>query len=822
MFCGEINMLTSKDFKTAFNSLLKAKGYVVTVVLTLGITLGALVAMFNLNYQLLAKPLPYPDQERLYLMKGDSLFNGQMDLENMYPYSAAIEAYKNNRDFFDINALVYFGTDIIRSLADAPLVTTSYVTPEYLQMANVSVALGRSFNADEGLDSQLPVTIISYRTWQEIFNKSPDVLGKTLRFGEVDFKIIGVTSQDFIEPQLMNPGRVTQVWLPWDYNILSPNYRSWRSFNINQYLVGKLKIGQQASQVEQAITSSLNDIYKLETTGRAAFAGTSIKFTLISYREAILGDSKGRILLLLVGSVVMTLIAAANIINLVLARAANQQRSMAIKAALGAQKFHLFNLVLAEILLLIAPAIVLSLLVALGGIQLLQVAASHLLPRLTELSLSVQSLSFSIVSALMLALVFALLVSRQINYRTLNHMLQSSGKGVGLQISSKVRQLLILTQVMLTGILVAASAQILQQSLRHIEQPLGFATQDLYQIQINDGTQRDSPPEEQKNNLIAIRNQFLLHPKVANASLTSDFPISSDKIIPWFSYLSVDADFLQQKQGLLTQVDENFLEIVGAEWVSGRHFTADEFQTDATGVIVNETFARQLQADGDVLHKRYYWLNSHKRELPYEVIGVVRDFSLPNRAELPRFFIPQASVRFPRFLLQLKPHQEITKLEINKLMEGISSQYKVSELRSMSNAHELLIAQDKLTAGLTAALSFIALSLAAIGIYGVLSYSVQLRRFELGIRMAIGARPNTIFLQILKDNLAPVIIGLLFALAVLISFWLWIQQTNYNLQTSGLGWLLPPVLIIALTAATSLLSVWQIIRKPASKVLRGD
>lgn len=815
-------MLTIKDFKTAFNSLLKAKGYVVTIVLTLGVTLGTLVAMFNLNYQLLAKPLPYPDQARLYLMKGDAYINDQLDLANMYPYPAVIEAYKTTKDFFDQNALVYFGTDIIRSSADAPLVTTTYITPEYLQLAKVSMALGRNFNSDEGLDSQMPVTIISYRTWQELFNKSADVLGKTLRFGEVDFKIIGVTSQDFIEPQLMNPGRLTQVWLPWDYNIIAPNYRDWGYFNINQYLVGKLKTGKESVQVEQSITSYLNDIFKEQTTRRASFTGSSIKFTLVSYREAILGDSKGRVLLLLVGAIVLVLIAAANIINLILARAANQQRSMAIKAALGAQKSHLFNLVLAEILLLIAPAIVLSLLVSLGGIELLQTVASHLLPRLTELGLSVQSVVFSIISALILALLFSLLVSRQINYRALNNMLQSSGKGVGLQISSKVRHLLIITQVMLTGVLVVASVQILQQSLRNIGQPLGFVTQDIYQVDLNNGTQRNSPPEEQKNNLIAIRNQLLAHPKVASASLTSDFPISSETTIPWFSYLSVDADFIQQKQALLTEVDNNFLEILGAQWISGRHFTADGFQTDATEVIVNETFAHQLQTDGDVLHKRYYWLNSYKREFPYEVVGVIRDFSLPNRAEIPRMYIPQANISSPRLMLKLKPNQQLSKLELNELMASINSQYKVSELRSAHSAHEILLAHDALSAGITAALSLIAFGLAAIGIYGVLSYSVQLRRFELGIRMAIGARPHTVFLQILKDNLAPVIIGLLVALVVLVSLWLWIQQTNYNLQTSSAGWLLPPLFILMLTAATSLLSVWQIIRKPASYVLRGD
>jgi putative ABC transport system permease protein len=195
---------------------------------------------------------------------------------------------------------------------------------------------------------------------------------------------------------------------------------------------------------------------------------------------------------------------------------------------------------------------------------------------------------------------------------------------------------------------------------------------------------------------------------------------------------------------------------------------------------------------------------------------------LPGRAEIPRMFVPQTSIRFPRLLLQTKPNQSINKRGINELMAGVNSQYKVSELRSMNRAHQELVARDSLSAAVTFVLCLLALSLAAIGIYAVLSYTVQLRQFEMGIRMAIGATPLQILLQIFKDNLKPVLMGLLSATLVLIAINLLLAQTKFTLPTASLGWWLPPLLILCLTAATSLLSVWHLISKPANHILRGE
>jgi predicted permease len=815
-------MLTIKDFKTAFNSLLKAKGYVVTVVLTLGITLGALVAMFNLNYQLLAKPLPYPDQERLYIAVPSIYHNGQLKTSGSVPYPALVEAYKSKDEYVEQKALVKQGLNIIRSLPDTPQVRIGYVTPEYLSLLQVPMILGRSFSLDEGLYSNSPVVVLSFETWQKIYNQDPDIVGKTLQVGEVSFKVIGVIAKEFLAPQFDGVGLPTELWLPWDYSVLDEYTRQhWGQFKGGQHIVGKLKLGQSPEIVSQALSTNLNTRFQ-EWIAAQDISGVevSIGFALKSYQQAILGDVKGRILLLFAGALALVFIAAVNITNLMLARVSNQQRNMAIQAAMGAQKSHLFSGLLAEILWLILLVMVLALAVSLVGVELLKNFANEQLPRVAELHLSWQSLVFTLATGLSLALIFAFLVSRQINYRALNQLLQTSGKGTGVQISVKVRALLILSQVMFTAILLTASLQILFQSLQHIRQPLGFAEDDIYRVSLNVSSQTQWPiTQQQKNTLVAMRSHLLTHPKIAGVSLASSAPLYNGLT----DFLSREPDYKKLEQNLSTFIDQDYLSLFGFEFIAGRNFTADDFRQGTHTIIINETLARKLQADGKVLNHRFYWRNGGSGGELNEVVGIVRDLSLPGAPEQSRMFMPFiAPFNETELIVKLKPQQTMTKQEMNELLGQVDPRFKVAAMHSMPELHNELIAQAILTASLTAALTLLALSLAAIGVYGVLSYSVQLRRFELGIRMAVGARPNIIFLKVLKDNIAPVIFGLLVAAAGLVGLWLWMQQTNYNMETSVLGWLLPPMLILSLTAATSLLSVWQIIRKPASEVLRGD
>lgn len=814
-------MLAANNIKTAFNSLLKVKAYIFTVVISLGITLGALIAMFTLNYQLFVVPLPYPNPDELIMVQGQRLENNEIRSVNRTPYPALLEAYQQKDNYFIDKALVAYGIDVERSLPDNPSINIGAVTPEFLTTLNAPLALGRHFNKDEGLNAMVPVAILSFHSWEQLYQRNPNVLGRTINFKGIDFKIVGVLARNFIEPVLFEPSWQTDIWLPFDFNDVG--YRTeWRSLSNQAHLVGRLKPNIIRPEAEHYFSSRAANRFKEETKGLAGFDNLAMRFTFFSYRDVITCDADKQGLLMLAGAIALLLIAAANIINLILARAVNQQRAMAIQIALGAQRKHIFRTVFSEIFLLMISATILAVAVALSIVEILKVVAEGQLPRLNELHFNFPTLLFAVMSAFLLAVIFSLIVSRQINYRALNTMLQTSGKGVGIQISKRVRNLLILSQVALTGILLIANLQILQESYYQLTQPLGFNTADTYQASLNMGTLPASLSEEEcVNYLYSIADELRSNPKILQVGIGTLSPISY-----WTGTLSQVN--LQTEYGstsvtpaTLTWSDGSYLGILDIPLVDGNYYKDADIRAGNKFIVVNQTLAHRLQADGNVVGKRIFWAGS-KDASPSQIVGVVKDIQILGRAELSRIFSAFIPPDFPQLLIKVKPGQQLTAIELNTLMVKVNPQVKIFRLLTTEQARDLFTLNQKTAAGLTATLALLALGLAAIGIYGVLSYSVQLQKFEMGIRMAIGARPKTIFLHVLKDNLAPVIIGLLLAFIVLIGLWNWIQQTSYNMQTSSLGWILPPILMILLTAAASLLSVWKIIRKPTNEILRGS
>jgi len=812
-------MINLKDIATAFNSLCRVKGYVFTIVTTLSITLGALVAMFNLNYQLLAAPLPYPNSERLFMLQSERFDQGILMSDRHAPYPSLVETYQRLDELFEQKAIIAYTDSVERRLPDSPVLNTISTTPEFLNMLQAPMELGRRFSNDEGLNSMVPVVIISHQTWKKLFHLDPNVLGKTLNIMEIDFKIIGVIADSFIEPELNMRGWKTDVFLPFDYDDMPVQFRkNWNTSLNSTVVVGLLKHGIDKARAEHDINTYAVARFKEEATN-IGLKNESIAFKLVSFESIILGNASQQSLWMLLGVLVLLLIAGTNIVNLILARAANQQRMLAIQVALGAQHKHIYKFIFAEIFLLVISATLLSIAVAFAYLELLKVVAAGQLPRLDELHINPPTIVFAIIAMLVIAMIFTTIVSRQINYRALNTLLQSSGKGGGLQISSRVRRLLILSQVALAGVLLAVSLQILLQSTRQLTQTIGYNTKNQYQVLISIATLWGSTTlQERLAYFEGVADELRKNNKVENVGLGGHSPISYGGTL--LQELQVDYGSQKKISADRTSSNGSFLSILAIPLVAGRYYTDDEVHNGENLMVVNETLAKKIQADGNVLDKVVYQ-PSDKSAIAFRIIGVVKDLNIPGEVELPRYFISRLP-EHPELLVHVKPDQEFTSTEINKIAAQFNPQLKVFHLETSEGVLARLTASQITAAGLTSALALLALCLTAIGIYGVLSYSVQLRRFELGIRMAIGARPEKIFLQILKDNITPVVIGLLIALCISFGLWLWLQQSRYSLQTNIWGWCLPALLIFFLTAATSLLSVWNIIRKPASFALRGN
>jgi len=322
--------------KQAWMSLKKKVGFVTTVVTTMGTTLGALLCVLTLGYLLIVEPLPYPDQDKLYKVIhaiGDK--TGETNAQS-FTYPGLIHLYKN-QDVFDKTALIQYGEDVLTSLPSQPTLSTGYVTPEWFALLDAKMQMGRAFEETEALDTFNPVAVISYKTWQDEFASATDMLDKKVSFSGVSFRVIGVLGENFVEPQIRQTGRDVGMWFPWDYNLDVRMKERWGNISGALTFVGKLKDTLSTAQAEQILTPLVNDTWVENVVSIPFFSGWSINMKLESLQTAIVGDSQNTVYKLLAGVFGLVLIAFANIANLFMSRTAEQQRQLAIYAALGAK-----------------------------------------------------------------------------------------------------------------------------------------------------------------------------------------------------------------------------------------------------------------------------------------------------------------------------------------------------------------------------------------------------------------------------------------------------------------------------------------------------
>ncbi|SEB04928.1 ABC transporter permease [Alkalimonas amylolytica] len=822
-------MFTIKDFSNALYALSKSKSYAATIVVTLAVTLGTLIAAFNLNYTIVAAPLPYQDEDRLVVGNTPWYEHNELFIDEDSTIQLLIEFYLQDSTTFENTALIGYSwiATSLRDKDDTPKVLIAYTTPGYMQMYQMPMILGRGFNTDEDIHSHAAVAVISERVWRQHYNADPEIVGKSIQISDTQFQVIGVASSDFVEPRFTGPNRHNDVWLPWDFNPdpCASGLYGRACFVGWHFLLAKLKSADDHQRISQQLTASLNAEFQDAIAGVPGAINHSIRFEARPLRQVLLRDSAAQTFWLFIGSLVLLCIACVNTLNLVLSRAVRQQRSMAIKAALGAQRKHIFIHVFSEMLLLLGVAVLIALVIAQAEYRLLQHVAEAYLPRVTELQLNLPTLVFSIAITVFIGLSFAYLVVRQINYRALNSELQSSGKGSGLQISVRVRHLLIISQVALTSVLLVACVLVLQQTLSVLKQDIGFATERIYQIDIDEvgpAITAETRPErhlEKKRDLSDIRELLAQHPAVKAASYANYAPANFDGVFSTTRWPRTPDNIEDIVISRLTITDQHFLPLFEIKLLSGRNFSAQEVVDSSPVIIVNESFAKAAWPDQQAVGQRLGMAQN------WEVIGVVADYNLIDQyspTEPPRAFIPRNINDVGGTLLyELKPGMSISKTELNHIMAQVSPKYRAAEIFSLEQNVKRILFANYLAAGVTSVLSLLTLLLAAVGIYGVLSYNAQLRKFELGVRMAIGARPLTILTQSLRENIKLVFIGLLCSLVLLAILWLFINNSTFTLSLSLSGVLVPFASIMLLTGAVSLLSIWSLIRQPAINALRN-
>ena len=807
------------QLKQAYLSLKQKPGFVFSVVATMGITLGALLCAITLNYLLLVAPLPYPEQDRLFVAE-----HGFIDPNNNhdgfdFSYPGLVHLYKS-KVAFEHAAMLLHGQDVITSHSEQPLINIAFVTHEFHQMIESPLVMGRKFETTEALDSNNPVAVISYNTWQREFDGNEDVLEQKISLSGVSYRIVGVLAKSFYEPELAEIGRETQVWLPWDFNLTRESRKQrYGSTNRKLKFIGLLKEGVSQSQAEQLLTPLVNDRWQEGVTEIDFFKGWSIKMRVRSVKKVILGDSDSIAVMLLAGVVGLILIACTNISNLFISRSVEKQRQIAIQAVVGATQKRLFKAMLAETSLLMFMSTIVALILANIGFIIMQQYMATVLPRVSELALKPITFGSAVLVTLLLSWIFAILKVRSLNYSVLNSYLQSSGKGNGLQVSKNIRQILIACQVTLATVLVFANVSLLKDAINTINAPLGFTTDHISTMRLNFSS-NEYPNQEES---VVLTNEILEKikalPQVASISQSTS-PLGDFGILT-ITNLTTDEKYTPNSKW----VDENYFDLIEQAIIQGSNIRVVDRRDRANVMVVNQTFAKQLKPDGDVLGLQV----STGRPEPFKIIGIVKDIIVPageakanKNLGVPRVYRANR-LDTQTFMIKFEVGQSVSRQDLNTLLAKVDSRYSVFSYDSVNDLLTQLLFTEITTVVATTILVAITIFLAGIGLYGIISYSSQMRRFEIGTRMAIGAKGKDIVVLVFKDNGLVLLSGLAISLIILFGLYLGFGEVlSAYVTLESLALLLLTLGGISLLSLYSCyLSLRKFINKPTIHSLRG-
>jgi len=791
------------NYRQAYSNLKKKKGYSSTIILTIGITLGALLCVLTLNHLLLVKPLPYPEQDKLFLANHVQVDQQGEVQTRENSIKSMIELYED-KSVLSKSMIAYYAWSLIETHPAQPLVNTIETVPEYFEIFSVPIIKGRAFEQSEAINNRNPVAVISYNVWLKYFDKSADILDRKIELAGMSYRIIGVISDNFVEPQIYQVGRKTDIWLTWNAKgDLTYSLGDWESYEANIF-VGKLKNDTSVNQGQQILTSVLNELWqdKIATeeynSSYVERKNWTSRVELTPVVNVIIGDTRSLALLMLAAIIGLVVIALSNVVNLLMARTIETQKQLAIHAALGAKQKHLYHLIFSEVFILMSVAVLLALFISNLGFRIMQHYFSDVLPRVAELTLDYFTFISAAISLIGFSVILAKISVHAIDYKSLNSVLASSGKGTGFQVSKATRNRLITLQVAIASLLLFASINLGIKSLEPILLSKGFSTENLYDLYLPPNKLPFPDAKKRHAFVLEIKRIFSQEPAVKMISHSSHiYNAGRDKRFVVLGVGNEKGDDTDKNNGWVieqsipakeSRVDQQYFSMIEQSILQGDNFSSVDIgnvyreksgeveKNENRVAIVNQAFAEKIQPDGQAIGR----LIRLGRGSLYRIIGIAQNsIRAPLTFSEPRVFTPSTESGFA-FIIKYQPGLSLSREKIVALIKQIGSKNPPYGYNSVSEAHQQRLFAQIATSIAIAVLVVILVFLVMIGLYGIVSYSTKMRRFELGTRLAIGAKPKHLIQLILKENSMPILSGL----GISVFFVLTVMMTLPNVITS--------------------------------------
>jgi putative ABC transport system permease protein len=759
---GRSNLFTDfvQDLRYAGRMQRKNPGFTIVAVIALALGIGANTAIFSVVNTVLLRPLPYKDPERLAMVWEDASKHGY---PRDTPAAANYIDWRDQNTTFEGMAAIADESFNLTGAGDPERLEGRLVSANLFPLLGVEPQLGRPFTAPEDQPGSNRVVVLSYGLWQRRFGGDNSIVGKTLNLNGDTYTVVGVMPARF-----QFPSSDDELWVPIAFTAQQAANRNRHYLQV----VGRLKPGvslEQAQTEMSTIAARLQQQYP-ESNADLGAAVTSL-------HEHLVGDIRPALLILLGAVGLVLLIACANVANLLLARAAVRQKEIAVRVALGARRGRLIRQFLTESVLLATVGGVVGLGIAYGGLILLRAFIPENISQAREISMDLKVLGFtflvSVITGLIFGLAPALQAARFNQTETLKEGGRDSATGSG---GKRIRGLLVMSEVAVSLVLLIGAGLLINSFLRLRNVDPGFSADNLL-------TMKFVLPEPKYSNF-ANRTAFYSDlvqrveglAGVKSAAVTTNLPLYRQGNSISFSIEGRPAPPPGQEQIVVTRiVSPGYFETMSIPFLSGRQFTDQDTSTTPRVVVISETMARRYWPGEDPVGKRIGAGRIQRPEDWIQVIGVVKDvrqFELTAEPR-PQMYLSyrQAGFFAPRDLV-VKTDVDPASLAatVRKTVWEIDKDQPVSNIKTMEEILLDSIARQRFSMLLLAIFAAVALILAAVGIYGVMSYSVAQRTHEIGIRMALGAQTGAVLkLAVgygLKLVIAGVVIGLIAAFAL--------------------------------------------------------
>ena len=742
-----------QDLRYGIRALLKSRGFAVVAVIALALGIGATTAIFSVVDAVLLRPLPYKNPERLTL-----IWHNYPQI-NLPQASICVPCYAEYRDLtscFEQVATVTGWAVNLTGVGEPERLQGNRVSFNYFSTLGAEPAQGRTFLEEEDRPGNNLVVVLSHGFWVRRLGADPNILGTTLTLGGQSYTIIGIMPADFTGPQPVD------LWSPiaFTQEEMAPANHG------NEYLtvIARLKPGFTLGQAQAEMDTLAEQL-------RPQFYNANWGITLVSVREQLVGDIRLPLLILLGTVGCVLLIACANVANLLLARATSRQKEMAIRAALGASRLRVVRQLLTESVLLAMLGGIFGLALAYLSIRLIVVGVpqniSNSIVGWKQIGLNPEVLGFTLLVSVLTGIIFGLVPAFHASKIDLQDSLKEGGR-TGSEGGRRnfVRSVLVVFEVSVALMLLIAAGLLIRSFGRLQDVNPGFNPQNVLSMQLS--LPRSKYAEN--NQLSAFYEQALerikVLPGVQSAAFGTNLPMSGSN-----SSASFSVEGLQVAQGESSphgdphMVTADYFKTMEVPLLSGRYFDDRDTKDSMPVTVVDETLANRYWPDQDPIGKRIAaFFDSRNNQLNWRtIVGVVKNvkrYGLDGKIKEQYYFPQSQSPRRDMFLL-VRSASDPTALA-SSIRDGIHSVDKdqpIFRVMTMEQVVSNSVAQRRFSMLLLVIFSAVALLLAAVGIYGVMSYSVTQRSHEIGIRMALGARQGDVLKMVVRQGMKITLIG---------------------------------------------------------------